>query len=126
MSGSETVYAVRLSAPFTQVLVSEHTRLETINGPDAADQWVAGLMETVRSLATLPERCVVAPEDRLLGGATVRQIVYGRRRGGPAWRILFTVQEADENDPPMVWVQVLRHGAQGPMTEWPSDNDGGA
>ncbi len=42
---------------------------------------------------------------------------------GPAWRILFSVREVDENDPPTVRVHQVRHASQAPMTEWPLDED---
>lgn len=121
MNEPDTVYAIRLSLPFTHALVNEHARLETLLGPAPADQWAAGLMEGLRRLATLPQRCPIAPEDRLLPKATVRQWVYQPRRAGPSWRILFTVQEADQDDPPIVWAQLLRHGAQAPLTLWPPE-----
>jgi len=124
MNAGERVYALRLSAPFTEALVREHARLETLSGPAAADQWVAGLTEALRSLATLPERCAVAPENRLLDGRAVRQLIYQRRPRGPLWRVLFTAHDASESDPPTVWVHVLRHGAQAPMSVWPPEDAG--
>jgi len=47
----------------------------------------------------------------------VRQIVYRRRPGGPAYRVLFTVEADSSEDAPFVNVIHVRHGAQAPMNE---------
>ena len=127
---SDKVYAVRLAGGVARTIASEYERLEELTGPMLADRWRDGILDTIQSLATLPERCVIARENPLYqegtgASDTIRQIIYQRRRGGPAWRLLFTVHEADENDPPTIWVRHIRHGAQEPMAEWPLD-DGGA
>lgn len=43
---------------------------------------------------------------------------------GLSWRLLFSVREADENDPPTVRLQRVQHGAQEPLTEWPAEDEG--
>lgn len=117
------VYAVRLSVRASGQVRQEHDRLRVLAGPAVADAWEDGFMNAVAGLATMPERCILAPEDAVFPHETLRQLLYQRRRGGPTWRILFSVREADANDPPMVWVHRVRHGAQAPMTEWPPDED---
>lgn len=118
------VYAVRLSEDAGDEIEEEQARLEDVSGPDVADDWQQGLSDAIRSLATYPERCVVAPENVRFAGTVVRQLLYRRKRG-PIWRILFTVHEADANDPPTVRVHHVRHGARPPMTQmdWPPDRD---
>ncbi len=120
--GEPRTYAVRLALSAGRELVEEHDRLTNVSSPNAAEDWRNGLLDSVRSLATLPERCVVAPEDKHFSNGIVRQLLYRRKRG-PTWRILFTVHEADENDPPTVQVHHIRHGALAPMTEWPSEDE---
>lgn len=117
------VYAVRLSVRASDQVRQEHDRLGALSGPEIADAWEDGLMETLMGLATFPERCALAPEDAVFPHETLRQLLYRRRRGGPTWRILFSVREANASDPPMIWVHRVRHGAQAPMTEWPPDED---
>jgi plasmid stabilization system protein ParE len=121
-NGESHVYAVCLMASAGSQLEEEHRRLADINNYELADSWRDGLMEAIRSLATFPERCIVAPEDKHFRDGPVRQLLY-RRKHGPTWRILFTAHEADENDPPTVRVYHIRHGAQAPMTEWPTDDE---
>lgn len=120
---SATVYAVRLAESASDEVEQEHERLQALSGTEVADAWQDGLLSAVRTLATLPERCLVAPEDVLFSGGTVRQLLYQRRRGSPTWRILFTVHEADEDDSATVQVHHVRHGARPPMSEWPTDEE---
>ena len=69
----------------------------------------------------------MAQEDtvfqRASPGDTFYALLYRRTRTGPAWRILFSVHETDENDPPTVHIQMLRHGAQAPLTHWPDEDE---
>lgn len=116
------VYAIRLTLEARLELDEEHNRLVELANFKMANEWRNGLLDAIRTLATLPERCVVAPEDELFKDV-VRQLLYRRKRG-PIWRILFSVYEADDNDPSMIRVHHIRHGAQASMTEWPvSENE---
>ena len=115
--GLARVCAVRLAGSVGRRLVEEYARQEEQSGPEAADRWRDGMLDTIQSLATLPGRCAVAREDRLFPNATVRQILFAR------WRLLFTVHEADENDPPIVWVRHIRHEAESPLKKWPAEDD---
>ncbi len=121
-NGELRVYAVRLAVSAGREIAEEHGRLTSQISPKTANDWRSGLLDSVRTLATLPERCAVAPEDNLFQGDTIRQLLR-RHKSGPTWRILFVVHEADENDPALVKVHHIRHGAQAPMTEWPEEDE---
>ena len=121
-NGGPRTYAVRLASSAGRELQEEHSRLAGISDLGVADDWRDGVREAVRGLATYPERCTVVVENRLFPDGVVHQLPYRRRRG-PFWRILFTVHEADENDPPTVRVHHIRHGARAPMTEWPTEDE---
>lgn len=81
------------------------------------------MLSVIATLATFPERCAVAAENDLFLGGTLRLLLYRAGRRGPAWRILFSVQEANENDPPTVQLHLIRHGSQAPLTEWPKEEN---
>ena len=55
--------------------------------PDAAARWYAGFQKAIAKLSRNPERHPVAEEESELAGITLRQMLYGRRRG--IYRILF-------------------------------------
>lgn len=120
-----TIYAVCISETASRQIAQEEDRFAEMLGEPFAGKWSIGLYASIGTLATYPERCAVAPEDELKKAATLRQHLYRRTRTGPAWRILFTVNTATSDDPPTVYVELVLHGAQAPLTEWPSnDNDG--
>ena len=73
--------------------------------PEAALGWYQGLREAIQSLAEHPHRCPAAPEAEGLS-ETVRQLLYGKRRG--IYRILFLIREQT------VHVISIRHGARQP------------
>ena len=122
-----TVYVVRPSDRVADRIEAEHKRLEKQRGPAAADAWEDALEEAIASLATLGKRCHDALEDKLFQrvspGVALRQHIFQPTRNSATWRILFTVHEADVNDPPTVRIQLLRHGAQAPLAYWPEDNE---
>lgn len=85
---AETIYAIRLAGGVSQTIATEYERMEGLSGPDVADRWRDGMLDTIQSLATLPERCVVANENPLYQAvrgptATVRQIIFQRGGAGP-------------------------------------------
>ena len=86
--------------------------VQTAGGP-VADAWQDGLYAAITTLATTPRR-QVAPESRRFG-QEVRQLMYRRRPGSPAYRVLFTIVE-EEEEPPVVRIVHVRHGARRPMT----------
>ena len=121
------VYAVRLTSAARYEIDQEKVRLTELSDLAIAQEWQNGVMTAIRGLATYPERCVTASENNLFQrvspGDTLRLYLYRRTRTGPAWRILFSVHKADENDPPTVRIHHIRHASQAPMTEWPTENE---
>lgn len=117
------VYAVRLSEPAAAQVEAIVERLADSVSPEAAEDWQAGIREAWASLATLPERCLEASENRFYQkkhpGPVLRVLLY--RWGRSAWRILFTVQAATTNDPASVTVRQIRSAAQKPLTKWPDE-----
>jgi plasmid stabilization system protein ParE len=75
--------------------------------PGAAARWYAGLQRAVGKLAENPERHPVAEEESELLGLTIRQMLYGRRRG--VYRILYSVEGQT------ITLHHVRHSAQGPL-----------
>lgn len=121
------VYAVRTSNRAAEQIEAEHQRLQQRSGFDAADAWEDALMDAVSSLATLPERCPVAPENDLFQrakpGQTLRMLLHKQTRGSTAWRILFRILSPNTADPPTVRVLHVLHGSQLPMTRWIIEDD---
>ena len=118
-----TVYTIRVSEAAAGVIEAEWDRLDDLAGAEVAEAWRIGMRTVITGLATYPERCAAAVEDRLFPGGALRQLVYQRRRGGPVWRILFSVRPANADDPPTVRVHLIRHGSKQPMTEWPAEDE---
>lgn len=130
MSESEAelkIYAVRPSDKVADQIEAEHQRLTSVFGADAADRWEDSLADAIASLATLPNRCPAAEETavfaRVRPGQTLQVLIHKQTAKSAAWRILFSVYEASENDAPTVRIQHIRHSAQAPMTEWPADEN---
>ncbi len=71
--------------------------------PGAAARWYNGLAEAICSLADMPRRCTLAPEDDAFA-VEIRQLLYGRRAG--RYRILFTIRGRE------VHILHVRHGAR--------------
>ncbi len=120
------VYVVRPSTRVANQIEAEQRRQEKQRGPAAADDWEDALTDAIASLATYPTRCPAASEggpfQRVSLGETLRVLLFRHKRGA-TWRILFTVDDASENDPPTVHLQMLRHGAEAPMTFWPAEDE---
>ena len=98
-----------------RVVITARARVDAIaafrwiaeRSPDAAARWYAGFEKAVARLATMPQRCPIAEDESQQLGITLRQMLYGRRRG--VYRILFSI-EADT-----VTLHYVRHSAQGPI-----------
>jgi plasmid stabilization system protein ParE len=75
--------------------------------PAAAARWYTGLEKAVAKLGELPERHPIAQDESEQVGITLRQMLYGRRRG--VFRILFSI-EGDT-----VTLHYVRHSARGPI-----------
>jgi plasmid stabilization system protein ParE len=68
--------------------------------PKAAREWFDGLEAAIATLADMPARCPLAPENSYFR-VEIRQLLYGR------YRILFTIASPDE-----VWIVHVRHAAR--------------
>ena len=68
-------------------------------------RWFEGLRDALLSLANLPERCPLAPENRNFP-TEVRQLLYGRT--GHRYRVLFTIKRDT------VVILHIRHGHRRP------------
>jgi len=121
VSDEAPIYAVRLALSARETLLQERARQSQTAGPAQADAWYAAMLETLRSLATYPQRCPIAPENALLPGLTVHQRLHAQGRRA-AWRLLFTIHDADADDPPTVRVHHIRHSAQQPLSAWPAED----
>ena len=117
-----TAYALRFTEAVQGEIDAEYVRLAGISGVDIAEDWENRLLEEIRGLATYPKRRAKATENELFQrvhpGAVLYVLTYQRNRGGPTWRILFSVHEADALDPPRVLVRHLWHGARAPIISW--------
>ena len=70
------------------------------SGAYAAEQWLLGLEEALRSLEELPQRCALAREAWAVSGVKVRQLIY------KAHRVLYYIEEDT------VHILHLHHGAR--------------
>lgn len=74
--------------------------------PHNAVAWYNGFLETLKRLASNPQRCPLAPENADFP-FEIRQLLYGRRR---AHRALFTIRENS------VVVLRIRHTARNELS----------
>lgn len=74
---------------------------------EAAKQWYQGLLQAIESLAKMPRRCPMAPENSAFS-VEVRQLLHGKGRG--KYRVIFTIVE-DANS---LTIRILhiRHSAK--------------
>ena len=75
---------------------------------ERATRWQKGVLTQIERLETLPERCLLAPENAFFADE-IRQLLYGRRSG--VYRILFTIEKNT------VYVLHIRHGARQVLKE---------
>jgi plasmid stabilization system protein ParE len=85
----------------------EAFRWMAAQSPTAAARWFAGLEKAIAKLSSLPERQPLAEDDSERLGITLRELLYGRRRG--VYRILFSVEGET------VTLHYVRHSAHGPI-----------
>jgi plasmid stabilization system protein ParE len=81
--------------------------LESHDAGDAGIRWFMALQDAIESLAIMPRRCALAPENATFP-FEVRQLLYGRKPH--VYRILFTI--VDE----VVFVLHIRHGRRAPWS----------
>lgn len=65
--------------------------ISQITSRENAQKWYQGLLQKIESLATMPKRCSLAPENEYFS-QEIRQLFYGK--GKSLYRILFTVIES--------------------------------
>lgn len=87
-------------------LEEEYDRVTTA-APLRGPIWFHGLVDAIDSLAEMPDRCALAPENQLVA-PTIRQLLYGKRPH--VRRVLFTMVDNT------VRVLTIRHAAQGDAT----------
>jgi plasmid stabilization system protein ParE len=100
-----------------RVIIQPRARAEAMEGfrwitersPTAAARWYAGLRKAVAKLAENPEINPLAEEESEHFGITIRQALYGRRRG--VYRILYSIQQDT------ISVIAIRHSARGPIED---------
>jgi plasmid stabilization system protein ParE len=98
-----------------RVVVTAKARADTVEAlrwlaersPAAAARWYAGLEKAIAKLSTLPERHPIAEDESKQLGITLRQMLYGRRRG--VYRLFFSIEGET------VTLHYVRHSAQGPI-----------
>lgn len=113
MSEETPHYALRFTPRAAADIDATHARFMELLDEELADEWKAGLFEAVAPLATMPHR-QIAPEQARFR-QEIRQIIYRRRAGSVAYRVLYTIVEA-EDDAPYVRILHVRHGSARPIT----------
>ena len=91
-------------SPTAEANLDDVFRFIALDNPTAADNFVAALRAKMKTLAQMPKRCPLAPEDGL-DGLEIRQLIFGN------YRILFTI------DVHVVRVLQIQHGARLPIGE---------
>ncbi|MBW3622849.1 MAG: type II toxin-antitoxin system RelE/ParE family toxin [Armatimonadetes bacterium] len=95
-----------------------------LRSPEAAERFRNGITDALESLTQMPQRCAIAPENEFFD-VEVRQLIY--RYGRSAYRILFTVFAPEADEPGIVRIIRIRHGAQqllGHSTDQADEQDG--
>ena len=90
--------------PTAEANLDETFRFIALDNPAAGRKFIASLRAKIKTLAEMPSRCPLAPEDGL-DGLEMRHLIHGN------YRIIFTI------DPGRVTVLQVRHGARRPMAE---------
>ena len=99
------IYRVVIQPPAKLDIDAAFTYLALRSMP-AAEKWLDGLEDAIRSLGRFPQRCGLAPESAEFP-EEIRQLLYGRRGG--TYRVLFVIRRRT------VRVLHVRHGAMRPM-----------
>ena len=72
--------------------------------PDAAARWYDGLQKAITGLKKMPSRHPIAQDESAQLGITLRQKLYGRRKG--VYRLLFSIEDNT------VTLHYVRHSAR--------------
>jgi plasmid stabilization system protein ParE len=86
------------------------------HSPDTAAHWLKRFDQAIASLSTLPGIHPIAPESRHYN-RIVRRLLYR------PFRVLYYVVEPTEDDPGLVHIFAIRHGAARPLTEPEQDDE---
>ena len=89
--------------PTAEADLDDILRFIAIDDPTAARRFVSGLRKRMKTLATMPERCPIAPESGL-DGLKIRHLIFSQ------YRILFAA------DAKQLVILQVRHGARLPDT----------
>ncbi|MEA5420345.1 type II toxin-antitoxin system RelE/ParE family toxin [Spirulina sp. CCNP1310] len=81
-------------------------------GTEPAKVWYSQLLKTIQSLAIMPNRCTLAPENAKFS-QEIWQLIYGKGRN--SYRILFTV--LNEQNSPVIRILHIRHAARPPLLD---------
>ncbi len=100
-------FEVRIEPPARRDLEAVVLWIAKDSEPDAKI-WYERVRRAIESLADMPHRARLAPENREFE-SEIRQLIHGRRSG--SYRILFTIREGT------VHVLHIRHAARLPLRE---------
>ena len=107
-------YALRFIEDAVQDIEEAIHHLADTAGFDLAQEWRGRLAEEIASLATNPTRFPLAPEQRYFR-REVRHLVWRRTVSSVAYRIIFWIEEG-EDDAPGVLILQIRHGSAKPIS----------
>lgn len=106
-----TEYQIEVSEPAEAEIDNAYHYL-LLRSPQAATKLRNGFAKAIHSLSQVPSRCPFAPENGKLD-RPIRQLLY--RNGSTTYRILFVVIEPIDDNPGLVRVLRVLHGAQQPL-----------
>jgi plasmid stabilization system protein ParE len=101
-------FRVETTAPADEDADSILEWLASEHAGDTGIRWFLALEDAIASLANLPHRCPLAPENAKFP-FEVRQLLYGRKPH--VYRILFTIENGT------VYILHIRHGRRRPLSE---------
>jgi plasmid stabilization system protein ParE len=111
------IYAVRLAEQAVRDLDAAFVWLADRTDVENAVEWRRGFYREAATLATLPRRCPLAPEEFI---REVRQFLYRKSGAGTstAHRVLFTIRGEDGKDAEGIRVVIehVRHASARPLT----------
>lgn len=100
MSDEAHGYAVRIR-PFARTEIQEaYDRLVDFPGVTMATRWYEGLLDLFADMSSYPGRYAVSSESRLFQ-SEVHVALHSLSSRSAVYRVLFTIQEADD-DPPFM------------------------
>ncbi len=101
------IYRVDITAPAERDIYAEFDRIRE-QAPTYAEKWFNGIVLSILSLSTLPNRCPMIAEATELG-PEMRQLLYGKRSG--TFRIIFDIRVTAEGEN-QVRILCVRRGSR--------------